>query len=53
MYNYNISSNLIVDAAQLSGDSYWLPNKYNIFFKMVAFEMDSYHERRYWEIWVG
>ncbi len=33
----------MVDAARLSGDSYWLPSNYDIFFKMAAFKMDSYH----------
>ena len=42
----------LVDGARLSGDSYWLPGNYNIFFKMAAFKIDSYRERRYWEIWV-
>ncbi len=49
--DYNISCNMIVDAAaRLSGDSYWLPNDYNIFQNSAL--PYSYHERRYWEIWI-
>ena len=40
----------LVDAARLSGDSYGLPSNYKTFYKMAAFKMDSYHERRYLEI---
>ncbi len=36
----------LVDAARLSGDSYWLPSNYNIFSKWV-FQSGYYHERRY------